>query len=121
VKNVRTHGILIDRKPLKRNCVLTEEKPDDIGHQLENSPRKSLQQLAQQSGVSVGNAWTVTNLLHICPYKITVVPEIKPVNYKKRERFCNWFINHVHHGLIDPKLTFFTDGANFNLSGYINS
>jgi hypothetical protein len=25
VKKVRTHGILIDRKPLKRNRVLTEE------------------------------------------------------------------------------------------------
>jgi hypothetical protein len=31
LKKVRTHGILIDRKLLKRNCVLTEEKLD-IGH-----------------------------------------------------------------------------------------
>jgi hypothetical protein len=27
----------------------------------------------------------------------------------------------VHDGLLDPKLTFFTDEANFNLSGYVNS
>jgi hypothetical protein len=77
VKKVRTHGILIDRKPLKRNRVLTEEKLDDIGHRVENSPRKSLRRLAQQRGVSVGSAWTATKLLHIRPYKITVVPEIK--------------------------------------------
>jgi hypothetical protein len=32
VKEVQTHSILIDRKPLKRNRVLTEEKLDDIGH-----------------------------------------------------------------------------------------
>jgi hypothetical protein len=32
VKKVRTHSILINRKPLKRNRVLTEEKLDDIGH-----------------------------------------------------------------------------------------
>jgi hypothetical protein len=38
VKKVRTHGILIDRKSLKRDHVLTEEKLVDIGHQLENSP-----------------------------------------------------------------------------------
>jgi hypothetical protein len=56
-------------------------------------------------------------LLHIHPYKINIVPEIKPVDYEERVRFCNWFINHVH----DPKLTFFTDEANFNLSGYVNS
>jgi hypothetical protein len=33
--------------------------------------------LAQESGVSVGSAWTATKFLHIRPYKITVVPEIK--------------------------------------------
>jgi hypothetical protein len=38
VKKVRCHGILIDRKPLKINRVLTEEKLNDIGHRLENSP-----------------------------------------------------------------------------------
>jgi hypothetical protein len=32
VTKVRTHGILIDRKPLKINCVLIEEKHDDSGH-----------------------------------------------------------------------------------------
>jgi hypothetical protein len=39
--------------------------------------------LAQQSGVSVGSAWTATKLLHIHPYKITVDPDIKPTVYKK--------------------------------------
>jgi hypothetical protein len=109
VKKVRTHGILIDRKPLKNL--------DDIGRQLENSPRISLRRLALQSFVSVDSAWTATKLLHIRPYKITVVPEIEPVNYEKKERFCNWFISQqVHDGLLNNKLLFFTDEANFNLS-----
>jgi uncharacterized membrane protein YczE len=60
VKKVRTHGILIDRKPLK-SSVLIEGKLDDISHRLENSPRKSLQQIAQQSGVSVGSASKAAN------------------------------------------------------------
>jgi hypothetical protein len=59
--------------------------------------------------------------LHIRPYEITVFPEIKHVVYEKTMRFCNWFINHVHEGVIDPKLTFFTDEVKFNLSGYANS
>jgi hypothetical protein len=58
-------------------------------------------------------------MLHIRLYKITVTPEIKPVDYEKGVRFCNWFINHVHDGLIDPKLTCFTVEANFNLSRYV--
>jgi hypothetical protein len=49
----RTHGILIDRKPLNRNRAVTEEKPDDIAHQSESSPRKCLRRLAQQNGFSV--------------------------------------------------------------------
>jgi hypothetical protein len=36
VKKVQTRGILIDRNPLKRNCVLTEGKLDDISHRLDN-------------------------------------------------------------------------------------
>jgi hypothetical protein len=51
---------LIDRKPLKRYRVLTEETLDDIGLRLENSPRISLRRLALQSGVSVGSTWTAT-------------------------------------------------------------
>jgi hypothetical protein len=71
--------------------------------------------------VSAGSAWTATKLMHIRPYRNTVVPEIKPVGFEQRVTFCNWFIHHVYHGLLEPKLTFFTDEANFNLSGYINA
>jgi hypothetical protein len=70
--------------------------------------------LAQQSGVSVGGTPSLTKVLHICVYTITV-PEIKPTHYEERVRFCNWFINHAHNGLLDPKLT------DFNLLGYVNS
>jgi hypothetical protein len=83
VKKLRNHGILIDRKPLKRNRVLSEEKLDD-SRRIENSPRKPLRRLALQSGVSVDSSWTATKLLHIHPFNITVVPEIKPVRYEKK-------------------------------------
>jgi hypothetical protein len=120
VKKSRNHGNLIDRKQLKINSVLTEVKLH-IGRRLENYPRKSLRLLALHSGVSVGSAWTATKLLHIRPFKITIAPEIEPVYYGTRVRLCNWFISHVHDGLLDLKLTLFTDEANFNLAGYVNS
>jgi hypothetical protein len=69
----------------------------------------------------VGSAWTATKLLHIHLYRIAVVPEIKRVDYEKSVRFCNWFIDHVHDRVFDPKLTVRTDEANFNLSGYVIS
>jgi hypothetical protein len=83
VKKVWTHGILLDRRPLKGKRAVTDEELDYIGNQIENSPWKSLRRSAQQSGVSIGSLWTATTLLHVCPYKTTVVPEIRPVDYEK--------------------------------------
>jgi hypothetical protein len=37
---IQAHGILIDRRPLKISCIVTEGKLNDIGHQLENSASK---------------------------------------------------------------------------------
>jgi hypothetical protein len=39
--------------------------------------------VSQQSGVSVGSAWTATKQMHIHPYKITLIPEIKTVVMEK--------------------------------------
>jgi hypothetical protein len=105
------------QKAIKRVLCFNWGNLDDTCRHLENSPQKPLRQLALQSGVSVGWAWTATELLHIRPYKITVVPEIKPVDCEKGLRFCNWFTNHVHERLLDFKLTVFTNVDNFNLSG----
>jgi hypothetical protein len=54
VKEVQTHEIFNYRRPLKRNRVLM--KTLSIGLQLENSPRKSMRRLEQQSSVSVDSA-----------------------------------------------------------------
>jgi hypothetical protein len=67
-----------------------------MGHRLENSPRKSLRRLAQQSDVFVDSVWTATKLLHIRPYKITVVPEIKPVDYVNSQNNGHWSSENPH-------------------------
>jgi hypothetical protein len=55
-----------------------------------------LQRLAQGSGVSIGSAWTATKLLHIRPYKITVVPVIKPVDYVNSQNNGYWSSENPH-------------------------
>jgi hypothetical protein len=74
-----------------------------------------LWRLALQSGVSPQTS-IIFVYLQIPPHTITVVPEIKPVDYEKRVNFLIGFISHVYDGLLDSKLTFFTDEANFNVS-----
>jgi hypothetical protein len=34
--------------------------------------------------------------------------------------FCNWFLQSVHHGEVDPRLVFFCDEAWFSLRGEVN-
>jgi hypothetical protein len=52
---------------------------------------------------------------------MTQVQVIEECDYGRRMHFCNWFLQAVHDGVLDPKLTFFTDEAWFHLSGYINA
>jgi hypothetical protein len=43
-------------------------------------------------------------------------------NYKRRVHFCTYFLSEIHGGyILEPKLTPFTDGPWFHLSGYINA
>jgi hypothetical protein len=51
-------------------------------------------------------AWRATKNLHLQPYKITQVEVIEECNYRRRTHFCNWFLQAVHDGVLDPKLTF---------------
>jgi hypothetical protein len=100
--------------------MLTEETLDEIGARLEHSPRKSLARFAQQAQVSK-TTWRATKNLHLRPYKIIQVQVTEEGDYGRRTHFCNWFLQAVHDGVLDPRLTFFTDGAWFHLSGYINA
>jgi transposase len=69
VNKVRRTGSVLDRKAKSKRRVLTEEKLDEIGAQLERTPRKSLRRLAEETRVSVGSAWTAIRLLQHVSFK----------------------------------------------------
>jgi hypothetical protein len=97
----------------KRN-VLTEEKVKDIQTGLQVSPREPLRCLAQETSVLLGSAFTATKLIEFCPYKITVVHELKQPAFAARIGFCSWLLQNVHDGIVDPQLLFMTDEAWFH-------
>jgi hypothetical protein len=101
--------------------VFTDERLDDIGGRLEHTPRKSLQRLAQETGMSKCSARTSTQLLKLRRYKTTVIHTLQPRNSASRVRFYNWFLQSVAVGEIDLQLTSFSDEAWFHLQGYINA
>jgi hypothetical protein len=55
---LRATGLLIDKKQKHKCRKFTEEKLDDKGGRLEHTPRKSLEDLAQETGVSKSSART---------------------------------------------------------------
>jgi hypothetical protein len=72
VNKVRKTGVLRDSKPRRRRRVLTEEKLDEIGALFEESPRKSLKRIAQETGVSIKTVRTARELLQLWPYETGV-------------------------------------------------
>jgi hypothetical protein len=111
----------MDKKQKHKRRVLTEEKLDDIGARLELTPRKSLKRLAQETGVSKSSARRATQFLKLRPYKTTVIHALQPRDPGSRVHFCNWFLQSVVEGEIDPQSKFFSDEAWFHLQGYINT
>ena len=60
VKKFNYTGSVQNKKPQVNKRVLTEEKLDEIGFRLEQSPKKSLRRLAQQVGVSKSSVQLAT-------------------------------------------------------------
>jgi hypothetical protein len=53
--------------------VFTEEKLDDAGARLEHTPRKSLEHLAEETGVSKSSTRTATQLTKLRRNKTTAI------------------------------------------------
>jgi hypothetical protein len=72
---------------------------------MEISPRKSLTRLAAWSGLSLGSAHTVTRLVKLQPYKITVVPGLTNPDSGIRIHFLQLA---VHDGIVNPEALLFS-------------
>jgi hypothetical protein len=46
--------------------------------------------------------------------------ELKQPDFAARIGFCNWLLQNVHDGIVDPQLLFMTDEAWFYVSGLVN-
>jgi len=99
VEKFRETGSVLDKKKVRRRFVLTEEKLDEIGAQIETCPGKSLHRLAVKSGVSKSSAHRATKLLNLRPYKVRAAPQLSILNGKARSGHCRWFQESYYHTL----------------------
>jgi hypothetical protein len=73
---LRTTGLLRYKKQKHKRRVLNWV--DDLGARLERTPRKSLNRLPQDTGVSKSSATTATQFLKLRPYKTAVIHASQP-------------------------------------------
>jgi hypothetical protein len=76
--------------------------------------------LAQQVHASRRTCGRVLKALKFKPYRVTVVQQLRKPNQGHRVNFCQWLLNMIAEGLLEP-LMFMTDEEWFHLSGYVNS
>jgi hypothetical protein len=81
--------------------VLTEEKLDEVGARLQDTPQKSLRRLAQETGISKSSAAKATKLHELRPSKATAVHDFQPRDPTSRINFSNWFLQSVLDGEVD--------------------
>jgi hypothetical protein len=89
----------------------------DVAAIMEQSSKKSLPRLAQETELSYGTCQKILKkniFLHM--YKIMAVQELLPRDFGIQMEYCQWFLNHLNNNPLD--LTFFTDEAWFHLSDY---
>lgn len=121
VHRFETNNCICKGKSTGRPTVLTQDVVADIQERMDQSPKKSVAQLSQQTGLSVGTCHkALRKNLNMYSYKVTVVQKLYPHDYQQRVRYCQWFNENLNNNdVLD--LTFFTDEAWFHLSGYVNS
>ena len=71
--------------------------------------------------MSKSSAHTATKLLKLKPYRVSIVQELRPPDNVSRVNFCNWVLQNIVDGIVDPQLIIFSDEAWFHLRGHVCS
>lgn len=103
-------------RPLKR----TVENIADVEGRINQSPKKSIRKLSQQTQLSYGTCQRILKKdLQKFPYKFHCVQELLPIDHVTRINYCQWFLGTINNDDVLDK-SFWSDEAWFHLSGYIN-
>ena len=103
-KITKKTGSVLNKKPERKCLVLTEEKLEEIGAQLEVRPLKSLSLLAVQCRISRTMAHVIIELLQLKLYIIWNVCNSLPPSNEVRIQV---FQQSVHDDFLNPGFTFF--------------
>lgn len=121
IKKWRQTGSVENLKKNRAAPIRTPAVIDDIQERMNRSPNKSTRKLSQQMNISRRSCQRVLHSLHLKPYRLACVQDLKEEDKTKRVYYCTWLFETIASGLMDPQLYFMSDEAWFNLSGHVNS
>jgi transposase len=98
VERFRETGRIGEKRRSGRPSVLSNNSLEDIRARLLQSPRKSLRNLSQQTGMTYGSVQRATERLKLHSYRVQVCHELKEIDKEKRMRYCRWFRQFVRNG-----------------------
>lgn len=121
VDKFRETGSVHDRKRSGRPS-FDDEDVASVQGALINSPQKSLRKVSQQIDMPYSSVHKISRtILHLFPYKTSVMHTLKESDYEQRSLFCDWLIAVTEDDPQFLKTCFWSDEAWFHLSGYMNS
>ena len=100
---------------------MSDQRVADVKQRLQQSPKKSLRRLSQETGLSYSTCQRAAKKAKLKAYRVTVDQELKPLDTQKRMAYCEWFMKLFGEDdeLLD--ITWYSDEAWFHLSLYVNS
>lgn len=121
VDKFRTTGSVHDGKRSGRPS-FDDEDVAAVQGALIDSPKKSLRKVSQQIDMPYASVQKIARkVLHLFPYKISVIQELKSHDCEQRMIFCDWLIAVNEDDPSFLNTCFWSDEAWFHLSGYMNS
>uniref|UniRef100_A0A1Y1JZD5 DUF4817 domain-containing protein n=1 Tax=Photinus pyralis TaxID=7054 RepID=A0A1Y1JZD5_PHOPY len=100
-----------------QNSVITPENVERVRVAIQQSPRRSIRKQSQVLGISRRSMHRIIKEhLHMHPYKMVVVQELKPRDYEARQIASE----NILAALPRDAVVFFSDEAHFHLSGCVN-
>ena len=92
IGKLETTGSVLDihagGKPL-----MSDQTVADVKQRLQQSQKKSLRKLSQETGLSYSNCQRAAKKAKLKAYCVTVIQELKPLDTQKRMAHCEWLMN----------------------------
>lgn len=108
------------RIPGRPRTVQTEENIERVVNSVQESSGTSTRRRSTQLGLSRRSLQRILAAIHMFPYKIQLVQELKPIDYQQRLDYAIYFQQKAEENPDFIHNLIMSDEAHFQLNGFVN-